>query len=82
MGQIRVCIFKISSILYQTIFLATGTPDEKLEVGDLSGNLKGTMYYYLETYVGNFDEEEDVAQKQLLIIDTGSTITALPCEGY
>ena len=42
------------------------------------GNLTDLMYYYVDVYVG----DPNNPSKQSLIIDTGSTITWFPCQGY
>ncbi|CAI2364097.1 unnamed protein product [Moneuplotes crassus] len=57
--------------------LLVGEPlKENIEAANLTGDLKEFMYFYLDVWVG-----ENPPRKQALIVDTGSSITAFPCQG-
>ena len=47
-----------------------------MQSGDLHGNSTELQYFYVDTYFGS------QRQKQSLIVDTGSSIAAIPCKSY
>jgi hypothetical protein len=48
--------------------------EEHIDVSSLFGNSSSLNYYFVDTYFG------EPPQKQSLIVDTGSSATAVPCK--